>query len=211
MSLQGRLNGRKITAGFDSPSSYTPTPAGNENPNKISAHLAGIDTALASAGGASFTIEVTQFQPDDTNPTTNVSVGSALKAIAFSASSDNIVWAQFTTDDNLDDTKDIKFEIMYSMSSAESSKKVSFNSDVWVYSDNEDPSKSADSSGLEDELSVPNDGKTDKVVLTTIKVGSSLLSGVGQVVALKLWRNTSDTNDTHSGDFQLISMRAYQD
>jgi len=51
MGLQGRLDGRKITAGFPSPSNYTPTAVGNENVNKTSAHLKGIDNALAAAGG----------------------------------------------------------------------------------------------------------------------------------------------------------------
>ena len=48
MSLKGRQTGRKINAGFDSPVEYTPTPAGNESTDKISAHNKGIDNELGN-------------------------------------------------------------------------------------------------------------------------------------------------------------------
>ena len=69
MGLQGRLDGRKINSGFESPVNFTPTPVGNENDAKISAHLNGIDAALAGAGGgltavnksAAYTAEAGEF------------------------------------------------------------------------------------------------------------------------------------------------------
>lgn len=210
MSLQGRLDGRKITAGFASPTNYTPTAVGNENVKKVSAHLKGIDNALASVGGGAFSIGVTQFQPDDTSPPVNVTVGLALKAIAFPGSDDSITYAQFTTDDNIDDTKDIKFEVVYSMSSSESTKKVSLNADAWVFSDADAFNKAADQTGMEDEISVPSDGQVDKLALTNIKINASELSGVGQVVAVKLFRDVDGITTNHTGDFQMISLRAYQ-
>lgn len=51
MGLIGRLTGRKIRAGYATPANYTPTPAGAESTTKISAHLKGIDQALAGSGG----------------------------------------------------------------------------------------------------------------------------------------------------------------
>ena len=331
MSLHGRWDGRKITAGFPSPTNYTPTAVGNEDTNKVSAHLKGIDNALAgssgaaytiketitqashgfaagdvikrgsgayskaqadtdancvgtvgvvesvdgndfvvvhngkitiagaswtdgsvyylsdsaagavtttaptiakpifvatsattgivlnqrntsasSGGGGKFSIDVNQIGPDDTYPATNVSVAGVISGIAFSGSSNNIVWAQFPTNDMLDDTKDINFEVTYCMSSAESSKKVSMNSDIWVFSDGSDPSKAADYSGLEDEISVPNDGTLDKLALTNIKVAAAALSGYGQTIVVKLWRDVAGASPAHSGDFQLVTLRAYQ-
>lgn len=211
MGLQGRLDGRKITAGFPSPTNYTPTAVGNENVNKVSAHLKGIDAALASTGGGGkFDIKIEEIHPDDTNPATNCSVAGRLAGVAFSGSSDNIVWCQFITNAMLNASNDILFEVCYVMSSAESSKKVSLNADVWVFSDNDDPSKAADFSGLEDEISVPNDGKIDKLGLTNIKIGNSALSGAGQLVVVKLWRDVDGTTPNHTGDFQLMSLRAYQ-
>jgi len=44
----GRLSARRFNAAFN-PSNYTPSSVGDESTNKISAHLKGIDNALASA------------------------------------------------------------------------------------------------------------------------------------------------------------------
>jgi hypothetical protein len=96
------------------------------------------------------------------------------------------------------------------MSASESSKSVSLNTDVWVFSDTDDPTKAADVSGQEDELSTPNDTNLKKQALTNIKVPSANLSGNGQVIQLKLWRNPGDAGDTHTGYFQLVSFRAFQ-
>lgn len=212
MSLQGRLDGRKITAGFPSPSNYTPTAVGNENVNKLSAHLKGIDSALTGGGGGGgkFDIKVEEIHPDDTDPAVNATVAGRIGAVAFSGSSDNIIWCQFITNSMLVDTSDILFEVYYSMSSSEASKKVSLNADVWVFSDTNNPSKAADFSGLEDEITVPDDGTIDKLLLTNIKVGNSALTGAGQLVIVKLWRDVDGATPAHTGDFQLMSIRAYQ-
>lgn len=45
------INARDISANFASPAYYTPTQLASEGTDKISAHLKGIDLALASAGG----------------------------------------------------------------------------------------------------------------------------------------------------------------
>jgi hypothetical protein len=53
------VNGQTVRAHYSSPVNYTPSEVSSEGTNKISAHLKGIDTALAGAGGEtsnSFTI-----------------------------------------------------------------------------------------------------------------------------------------------------------
>lgn len=190
------------------PANYTPVAVQNEGTNKVSAHLKGIDNALASAAGK-FVREIREFSPDSSAPASLDKVGN-LNVVAFSGSTSQIAWLQFVTDARLDDTADLTFEIVYRMSASESSKGVSLNADVWVFSDADDPTKAADVSGQEDELSTPNDTNLKKQGLTNIKVPLANLSGSGQVIQLKLWRNPGDTGDTHSGYFQLVSFRAYQ-
>ena len=191
------------------PANYTPAPVQNEGDNKVSAHLKGIDNALASSGGAKFVHEIKEFSPDDAAPAVLDKVGN-LNVVAFSGSDVNTVWVQFVTDGRINASADLTFEIVYRMSTAESSKGVSLNTDVWVFSDTEDPTKAADVSGQEDELTTPNDTNLKKQGLTNIKIPSANLSGTGQVVQVKLWRNPADAADTHTGYFQLVSLRAYQ-
>jgi len=156
-----------------------------------------------------FSQEITQYTPDSTNPPTNTNIG-VLRAISFSGSSDNITFAQFTTTNSINTNSDINFEIMYSMSSSESSKSVSFNADIYIFSDGDSPTKSADVTGLEDEISVPNDQTTDKIALTNIKVPTAQLSGIGQNIVVKLWRDINGVTSNHTGNFQMFSLRAYQ-
>lgn len=191
------------------PANYTPAPVQNEGSNKVSAHLKGIDNALASAGGAKFVHEIREFSPDGSDPAVLDKVGN-LNVVAFSGSVTNAVWLQFVTDGRINASADLTFEIVYRMSASESTKGVSLNSDVWVFSDTDDPTKAADVSGQEDELSTPNDTNLKKQGLTNIKVPAANLSGTGQVIQVKLWRNPADTGDTHTGYFQLVSLRAYQ-
>lgn len=186
-------------------SGVVPAPSAGDQ-NKV---LRGDGTWVAQ-GGSPFSAEVVQFTPDSVSPPVNRILSSVLRAIAFSGSADNIAYAQFTTDGRLDDTKDIVFEILYCMSSSESTKQVSLNADVYVFADNMSPAKAADATGLEDEISVPNDGNTDKLVLTNIKVAAAFLTGTGQTIVLKFWRDVDGVAANHSGDFQLISLRAYQ-
>jgi hypothetical protein len=153
--------------------------------------------------------EITQFRADDTNPPSNEVVG-VCQTISFSGSSDNITWPQFITTDEVDDSKDINFRIAYTMSSSETSKSVSLNADVYVFSDGDDPTKSANVSNLEDEISVPSDTQIDKFSLTSIKVPASQLSGSSQVIVLKLWRDVDGVANNHSGNFRLISLKAHQ-
>jgi hypothetical protein len=54
------VNSRVIPAHF-TPTNYTPTQVGTEGNDKTSAHLKGIDNALASAGGISGDISHTSF------------------------------------------------------------------------------------------------------------------------------------------------------
>ena len=192
-----------------------------ENANRPLTHMVYRDTLLrdklneviqaindGGLGGAGvFSVTVNEFQPDDTNPAVNRSVGS-LKAIAFSGVEDQAVLCQFTTNDMLDDTKDIALEVMYNMSSSSASKKVSLKADLWIFNEGDAPTKVANVSA-EDIINCRSDQNLDVVGLTNIKIANAHLTGAGQVIALKLTRDVS-TADNHAGDFQLVSIRAYQ-
>lgn len=58
MSLQGRRIATRINAGY-APSNYTPSPAGNESIDKLSAHLKGIDTRLSQVTSSGVFLNVT--------------------------------------------------------------------------------------------------------------------------------------------------------
>lgn len=166
-------------------------------------------TISSGSGSSVFTKEITQFFIIDDNSAFNDIVGS-LPIISFSGSSNSIIRIKFDTDENLDDSKDINFNITYCMSSSEISKQVSLNADAWIFSDSDSPTKSADQLSMEDEISVPSDQQIDNLNLTNIKINAANLSGSRQSIALRLWRDISGVVSNHSGYFQLISVRAYQ-
>lgn len=168
-----------------------------------------IDNGSSWVDITEYSQEITQFTMDQTDPPANEQVG-VLQTISFSGSNDNILWAQFTTTSFLSDSTDIKFEIAYTMSTSESSKQVSLNADVYIFSDGDDPTKSADVSGQEDEISTPSDTQIDLVQLNNIKVPAAQLSGTGQTIIMKIWRDVDGVTSNHTGDFRMLSLRAYQ-
>jgi hypothetical protein len=168
-------------------------------------------TEYALGGGGKFDKEVVSFSPDDTYPASDVAVNGLLRAVAFPGAANSITWAQFTLDSgSLQAAVDIKFQIAYSMSNSETSKKVSLNADVWVFADGNAPGKVANVTALEDEITVPNDDQIDILALTNIKVPAAHVASAGQVVVVKLWRDVAGATPAHSGDFRLVSLRAYQ-
>lgn len=64
MGLQGSLRDTKVHAEH-TPSNYTPSSVVGEPTSKVSAHLKGIDSALASAGGGTGTGTAFPGSPDD--------------------------------------------------------------------------------------------------------------------------------------------------
>ena len=188
-----------------------------DNANRLLTHMvyrdnvlaAKINEIIAAMGTAAFSADIVLFGTDDVSPAYNKVIGSGLRATVFTAAENTIAWPQFVAT-GIVDTSDILFEITYNMSTSESTKQVSLNADVWVFNDGDAVGKAASATGLEDEISVPNDTQLDKLVLTNIKVPNAALTGSGQTIMLKLWRDVAGVAANHSGDFQLVSVRAYQ-
>lgn len=214
MGLQGRLDGRKITAGFDSPSNYTPSPAGNENVNKVSAHLKGIDDALGSSGGGGFTeLEITQWNEDDTESTSNATLWGAQTVIRFDEANDTAVWFSFEMPDSFINTSDITFRLNYSITTnGTSGDAISLNLTYCVVADGETPDFNDPDGTKEDEIDVSSvvGNQSNYLNLTNIKIDNAdIPSGNCRIIG-KLWRDVDGASQNYANDFDLISLVAKQ-
>ena len=153
---------------------------------------------------------IDDFDPD-TDPDTvpvNVVVNDTA-GMQFSGTLDNIVYFQFQLPDNVDVAKDINFKFIYRMESSESSKNVSFNLAYYVVADG-DTLTSKSFTSTEDEVAVPNDSTIDILTGTNMKIPSSAISAVGELVVCRFTRDVDGATSNHTGILELFDVIAYQ-
>jgi len=129
------------------------------------------------------------------------------------------IWFNFTMPDGFDYTKDILFDISYSLSGNDPSKDVHLEADIWINDVGDIPSESSPDLSLSEDVEsinppsypdIPNIGVLSYYELQTIKIDESNLDSNTNKIAIKFTRNGTHANDTYLGAFQLISIKVRQ-
>lgn len=116
--------------------------------------------------------------------------------------------------DSWDETKDVKFKILFTLNGNDLSKAVKFTTQYWTLTSGQTPNISTPTSvELSDIITcdVSNINKSTELLLTNGKISAAHLSANVRSVAVYFARRASDAADTYNGTFQLIQITAYQD
>jgi len=143
------------------------------------------------------TIEGVLF--DEDNPPENVFVNTDTPAVAFGPSVDSKVRFSFRVPDaaKIDVSKNLVFHMVYSMSTAVSSKKVSMNITRRI--------NAGSATSVEDEITVPNTTAWATHNGVNLKIATGAYAA-GDIISCILWRDVDGVAANHTGDFQLIKL-----
>jgi len=166
-----------------------------------------LPTGRLESGNTKYSRELTVFRQDDTIPTTQVTRGE-LAGIRYVGSSDTAMWIQFELEAAVDPAKDIIIRIFAAMTNAETSKNVKLDLAGRVLAGGEDPALATEFTAT-DTLAVVGTANTFATVLTNIKIPAAEHAGDGNLVSLKLSRDTSVASN-HTGGLDIFSMKVYQ-
>lgn len=176
-----------------------------------------VDTGSAwvdiSGGGGAQDIEVTQWKLDDTVPAENVELWGIDSAVRFANDADDIAYCSFEVPETWDPTKDIVFNLGYSLSANPTSgDKVSLNVSYIVAANGETPNIASPDATVEDELDVGS--LTGSVyyyqTLTNIKIAAADIPAAKCRVIMKVWRDVDGVTQNFGAGFDLVSLRAKQ-
>lgn len=171
---------------------------------------------VSGGGGGAGGINEIEIKPDefimDENDT-DVDAGTVFDIFDtadFSPDGTGAIWFNFNMPDGFDDTKDVLFELKYSLNGSDNSKSIIVDTDVWVVDETDTPVESSPDVSASDTItsSATNTGKMTSVALTNGKIANALIGSTTERFAIKMTRD--GISDTYSGTFQLMSVRVYQ-
>lgn len=113
-----------------------------------------------------------------------------------------------------DETKDVKFLLLFTGNGNDPSKVVRFTTQYWTLTSGQTPDILFPTSAiLVDNITMDssNINKATEIVLTNGKILAAHLSANVRSVVVNFTRNAEHVNDTYNGTFQLIKVTAYQD
>lgn len=153
-----------------------------------------------------------KFQKFDFNDgLSDVSLTDIVKAVAFPSSGTPYGYLKLDLR-NFDITKDINFVMEYCMSTTGSSNSLKFKNTYAVYNDGRSMNAVGATANNSEEFTVQNQIRQKFTqIFSTLKIPATALSSVDDFVNIKFERlNTGLSGTNHAGDFELISLIAFQ-
>jgi len=167
----------------------------------------------SGAGLTSLEIRPTDMDlsEDETGADTGI-IFEIIDTVDFSPVEAGTIFTSFKLPDGWDTDKNINIKAIFSMNGDDSGKNVRIETRAYItHPGGSSQESSPDSMGTDlIASSSSNIGKISSQVLTNGAISSSHLTNADDVVTLKITRNSTHSDDTYSGTFQLISLIVYQ-
>lgn len=137
-------------------------------------------------------------------------VFNMIPTVDFGPSTNGGIWGILKMPDGWDETKDIKFDIAYSLNGVDNTKNIRLTTKVWAIDDAETPSFASPDATLTDDIvsSAANTGKHTTLTLTNTKFSSTIVGTLTTRLFFQMTRDIS-VGSNYTGTFQLISVRLY--
>lgn len=165
-----------------------------------------------SSGISELEIKADEMSLDDT--IIGVDYGTAFNMYPtcdFGSTTSGAIWIDMNFPSGWSITKDIVFEINYSLNGVDNTKNMKLNANIWSINNAEVPLSATPDTTLTDTIisASTNTNTFTNLALTNIKVPLSILTASTESISIQLLRDVTVASN-YSGTFQLISVRAKQ-
>lgn len=132
------------------------------------------------------------------------------KTVDFPTDSPGSIWFSFQFPENWTTSGNLEIEVHYSLDTVDDQQTVRIGTQIWMVSNEDQPSGSSPSYGGSDDITstTSNTNKYYSSYLSNASLSKGTIVQDVKTIVMKLTRDT--VNDTYSGNFKLISISVYQ-